>query len=91
MPWGFVAAAAVGAAGSIIAGGEQASGQKAAANTQAGMFNTVVGQEQPFLQGGYGAETSLINYWAHLPPRARDRPRYRTVLCPRARSRFSRS
>ncbi len=51
MPWGFVAAAAVGAVGSIVAGGEQASGQKQAAATQQGMFNTIVGQEQPFLQG----------------------------------------
>lgn len=59
MPWGFVAGAAIGAVGSIVAGGEQASGQEAAANTQAGMFNTIVGQEQPFLQGGYGAETTL--------------------------------
>lgn len=59
MPWGFAAAAAVGAIGSVVAGGEQASGQEAAANTQQNMFNTIVGQEQPFLQGGYGAETTL--------------------------------
>lgn len=59
MPWGIVAGAAIGAIGSVVAGGEQASGQEQAANTQAGMFNTIVGQEQPFLQGGYGAENSL--------------------------------
>lgn len=59
MPWGFVAAAAIGAGGSIIAGQEQAGGQEQAANTQAGMFNTIVGQEQPFLQAGYGAESDL--------------------------------
>jgi hypothetical protein len=59
MPWGFVAGAAIGAVGSVVAGGEQASGQEAAANTQQNMFNTIVGQEQPFLQGGYGAETTL--------------------------------
>lgn len=57
MPFGW--AAAIGAVGSIVAGGEQASGQQAAANTQQNMFNTIVGQEQPFLQGGYGAEATL--------------------------------
>jgi hypothetical protein len=52
-------AAAIGAVGSVVSSGMQASGQQAAANTQQGMFNTIVGQEQPFLQGGYGAETTL--------------------------------
>jgi hypothetical protein len=56
---GLAAAAAVGAVGSAVAGGEQAGADKQAAATQAGMFNTIVGQEQPFLQGGVGAETSL--------------------------------
>ncbi len=51
--------AVLGAAGSVVAGGEQASGQEAAAGIQQNMFNTVVGQEQPFLQGGYGAESAL--------------------------------
>lgn len=55
----IIAAGAIGAIGSGVAGSEQASGQKAAARTQAGMFNTIVGQEQPFLQGGYGAEATL--------------------------------
>lgn len=59
MPWGVLAGAVVGAVGSVVAGGEQASGQKAAANTQQNMFNTITQQEQPFLQGGYGAETTL--------------------------------
>lgn len=59
MPWGFVAGAAIGAIGSVVAGGEQASADETAANTQQSMFNTIVGQEQPFLQGGYGAETTL--------------------------------
>lgn len=59
--WGaaVIAGAAIGAVGSVVAGGEQASGQEQAANTQAGMFNTIVGQEQPFLSGGTAAETSL--------------------------------
>jgi hypothetical protein len=57
--WGAAGAAAIGAVGSIVAGGEQASGQEAAANTQQNMFNTIVGQEQPFLNAGYGATNSL--------------------------------
>lgn len=61
MPWGFAAAAGIGAIGSIVAGGEQASGQEAAARTQQNMFNTIVGQEKPFLQGGYSAEDALLN------------------------------
>lgn len=59
MPWGFVAGAAIGAIGSMAAANTQAGAQEQAANTQAQMFNTIVGQEQPFLQGGYSAETSL--------------------------------
>lgn len=59
MPWGIAGAAVIGAVGSGVAGAEQASGQKAAAATQQNMFNTIVGQEQPFLQGGYGAEATL--------------------------------
>lgn len=52
-------AAAIGAVGSVVAGGEQASGQQAAANTQQNMFNTITQQEQPFIQPGYGAESTL--------------------------------
>jgi hypothetical protein len=62
MTWVAVAVvggSVIGAVGSNLAAGKQASGQEEAANTQAGMFNTIVGQEQPFLQGGYGAESTL--------------------------------
>lgn len=59
MPWGFAAAAVVGAAGSIYAAHEQAQGQEAAANTQRGMFDTINQQEQPFIQAGQGASTQL--------------------------------
>lgn len=59
MPWGIVAGAAIGAIGSSIAAGKQASGQKAAAQTQADMFNTITQQEQPFIKPGYDAETTL--------------------------------
>lgn len=67
--WGaaLAATAVVGAVGSTVAAGEQASGQKAAANTQSGMFNTIVGQEQPFLQGGYGAEKTLSELTGGAP------------------------
>lgn len=59
MPWGVAVAAGIGAVGSIVAGNEQASGQKAAANTQQNMFNTINSQEQPFMQAGYGATSKL--------------------------------
>lgn len=52
--------ALLGAGGSVIAGNQQAKGQKRAARTQQNMFDTVVGQEQPFLQAGYGATTRLL-------------------------------
>jgi hypothetical protein len=61
--WGIAIAAGVGAIGSVVASGKQASGQEQAANTQAGMFNTIVGQEQPFMQAGYGATTALTGQY----------------------------
>jgi hypothetical protein len=67
MPWGFAAAAAVGAVGSVVAGGEQASGQEAAANTQQNMFNTIVGQEQPFVNAGGSAATTLSQLTGGAP------------------------
>jgi hypothetical protein len=62
MTWIAVAiggSAIIGAVGSSVAAGKQASGQQQAANTQAGMFNTIVGQEQPFMQAGVGATTAM--------------------------------
>jgi hypothetical protein len=56
-----VVGGAIGAIGSNMAANTQANAQKQAAATQQGMFNTITGQEQPFIQGGYGAETSLQN------------------------------
>lgn len=55
----IIGAAVIGAVGSNLAAGTQASGQKAAAGVQQNMFGTITGQEQPFLQAGQGAETSL--------------------------------
>jgi hypothetical protein len=54
-------AAVVGYLGAQSAAHTQAGGQKQAAATQQHMFDTVVGQEQPFLNAGYGATTSLSN------------------------------
>lgn len=57
---GAVAVAGIaGAVASSSAAGTQAAAQQQAANTQQGMFNTLVQQQQPYIQGGYGAETSL--------------------------------
>jgi hypothetical protein len=67
MPWGFAVGAGIGALGNIIGGGEQASGQEKAAQTQQNMFNTIVGQEQPFLTGGVNAETSLSQLLGTAP------------------------
>jgi hypothetical protein len=61
----------IGAIGSIVAGHEQAGAQERAANTQAQMFNTIVGQEQPFLQAGYGATKSLSELLGFSKPTGR--------------------
>lgn len=61
----FIAAAVigggalVGAVGSMVAGHEQAQGAEAAANTQMNMFNRIQTNEQPFIQGGQSALTTL--------------------------------
>ncbi len=54
-----VVGSAISAYSASSAAGQQAGAQEQAANTQQGMFNTITGQEQPFLKGGYGAETAL--------------------------------
>ena len=62
MSWIAVAiagGAVVGAVGSNMAASTQAGAQEQAAGTQQAMFNTIVGQEQPFLQAGYGATSEL--------------------------------
>ncbi len=59
--WAVVGAGALGAVGSVMAGKQQAKGQEQAARTQQQMFDTITGQEQPFLNAGYGATTSLSN------------------------------
>lgn len=57
MPFGWVAGAivaggAIAAIGSNMAADKQANAQKQAAQTQADMFNTITGQEQPFMDAG---------------------------------------
>ncbi len=52
--------AVIGAVGSNLAAGTQASGQQQAAGTQLSMFNTINQQQQPFIQGGYGALNKLL-------------------------------
>ena len=66
MPWGFAAAAVGSIAGAAIS----SSGAKSAAETQANAannaqqisqneFNTITGQEQPYMNAGYGALSEL--------------------------------
>jgi hypothetical protein len=57
--WAMVGSAAIGAIGSNMAAGTQASGQQAAAGVQQHMFDTINSQEQPFMQAGYGATSRL--------------------------------
>lgn len=63
MTWVAVAiggGALIGAVGSNLAAGTQAGGQQQAAQTQLSMFNTINQQQQPFIQGGYGALNQLM-------------------------------
>ena len=55
----MVGSAVIGAAGSAYAAHQQASGAKAAANTQQNMFNTVQANSQPYMQAGDNASTTL--------------------------------
>ena len=75
----FIAAAIVGV-GAIAGGYLSAQGAESAAQTQAGAaanaqqisqneFNTITGQEQPFMQGGYSA-LSALNYGLGTGPNA---------------------
>ena len=56
---GSVLSGAIGASGAKSAANTQADAQRQAAQTQMDMFNTITGQEQPFMQAGYGATTAL--------------------------------
>ncbi|MDE3023838.1 MAG: hypothetical protein KGI54_18635 [Pseudomonadota bacterium] len=52
-------ASVLGAGAAQSAANTQAGAQEQAAQIQAQMFNTITGQEQPFMQAGYGATTAL--------------------------------
>lgn len=54
-----IGAGVIGAVGSNMAASKQSGGQQQAAQTQMDMFNKINGQEQPFIQAGYGATDSL--------------------------------
>lgn len=55
----IIGSSVIGAVGSNMAAGKQAAGQEKAAQTQADMFKTINGQEQPFIQAGVHATDSL--------------------------------
>lgn len=65
MPWGFAAAAIGGgiisSMGAQSAADTQASASEYAAQIGQQEFNTITQQEQPFMQGGYGALAALEN------------------------------
>lgn len=64
MPWaavGAVAGGLIGAAGSQSAASTQAASAREAQQIQQQEFNTITGQEQPFMNAGYGA-LSQLNY-----------------------------
>ena len=54
-----LAGSAISSSGAKSAADTQASAQENAAQQQMSMFNTINGQEQPFMQAGYGATTQL--------------------------------
>jgi hypothetical protein len=60
-------AAAIGVAGSLASSAIQAGGQQTAADTQTGMFNTIVGQEQPFISAGGSASKTLSELTGGAP------------------------
>lgn len=67
MPWGFAAAAGIGAIGSMAAASTQASGQQQAAQTQQAMFGAINQNNQPYMQGGYTALNQLMYGLGNAP------------------------
>jgi hypothetical protein len=63
MPIGFAiaGAAVIGAVGSNMAASTQASADESAQQTQMNMFNTIVGQEKPYMTQGNAAESTLAS------------------------------
>lgn len=60
--------ALLGYLGSQSAADTQAAGQRQAAQTQQHMFDTINAQEQPFIQAGYGATSTLAQLLGIAPP-----------------------
>ena len=56
----------VSAIGSIIGSSQQADASQAATNAQQGMFNTMVANQAPYVQSGYGAQ-NYLNYLLGIP------------------------
>lgn len=59
MAWVAAGTAILGAGASIYGSKKQAQGAKNAAGINLDMFNTLNRQQQPFIQGGYGAQGKL--------------------------------
>lgn len=59
MAWIGVGVGLLGAGASVYGSNKQAQGQKNAANINTDMFRTINAQQQPFIQGGYGALSKL--------------------------------
>jgi len=63
MPWmipaAIVGSSIIGGIGAQSAASQQSAAQQQAAATQQAMFNTINKQQQPFIQSGYGANTTL--------------------------------
>jgi hypothetical protein len=57
--WAVLGAGVLGAIGSTSAANTQANAQQQAAQTQLQMFNTIQGNEKPFINSGVNAETQL--------------------------------
>ncbi len=56
---GGIASAAISSSGAQSAAQQQANAAENAAQVSQNEFNTITGQEQPFMQGGYGAMNAL--------------------------------
>lgn len=65
----LIGSAVIGAMGSQSAASTQAGGAQAAAQVSQNEFNTITGQEQPFMSGGYGALNQL-DYLLGIGPQA---------------------
>lgn len=68
---GLVGGGAISALGSILGSNKQAKAAKQAAQMQMQMFERLLGQQQPFIQSGYGANSRLSELLGIAPPESR--------------------